>query len=86
MNRGITDPERVAPGATNTTPANQATNQDQVWPHRVIRRGDAVRPSCSEWWPASRSDPGAMGISPFPRPEQLKLTLVAVTLSDHTAR
>jgi hypothetical protein len=33
MNRAITDPERVAPGATNTTPANQATNQDQVWPH-----------------------------------------------------
>ena len=45
MNRGVADPERAAPGATNTTPQNQAaTNQDQVWPHRVIRRGDAVRP------------------------------------------
>jgi hypothetical protein len=33
VNRSITDPERVAPGATNATPANQATNQDQVWPH-----------------------------------------------------
>ena len=31
----------------NTTPENQAPtfrNQDQVWPVRVIRRGDAVRP------------------------------------------
>jgi CubicO group peptidase (beta-lactamase class C family) len=42
---GVADPERVASDATNTTPENQAaTNQDQVWPHRVIRRGDAVRP------------------------------------------
>jgi len=45
VNRGVADPERAAPGATNTTPQNQAaTNQDQVWPHCVIRRGDAVRP------------------------------------------
>jgi hypothetical protein len=42
---GVANPERVASDATNTTPENQAaTNQDQVWPHRVIRRGDAVRP------------------------------------------
>lgn len=53
MNRGITDPERAAPDATNTTQENQATNQDQVWPHRVIRRGDAMRPSCCECWPAA---------------------------------
>ena len=47
MNRGVADPERAAPGITNTTPENQAAtfrNQDQVWPQRVIRRGDAVRP------------------------------------------
>ena len=44
---GVADPERAAPDVTNTTPENQAAtfrNQDQVWPHRVIRRGDAVRP------------------------------------------
>jgi CubicO group peptidase (beta-lactamase class C family) len=37
----------VAPDITQTTPENQAPtfrNQDQVWPVRVIRRGDAVRP------------------------------------------
>jgi len=44
VNRGITDPERATLDATNTTPENPATNQDQVWPHRVIRRGDGVRP------------------------------------------
>jgi CubicO group peptidase (beta-lactamase class C family) len=41
------DLERAAPDITNTTPENQAPtfrNQDQVWPVRVIRRGDAVRP------------------------------------------
>ncbi len=39
--------ERAAPDITNTTPENQAPtfrNQNQVWPVRVIRRGDAVRP------------------------------------------
>ena len=47
MNRGDTDPERAAPNILDTTPENQAPtfrNQDQVWPVRVIRRGDAVRP------------------------------------------
>lgn len=47
MNHGGDDPERAAPYAAHTTPENQAAtfrNQDQVWPHRVIRRGDAVRP------------------------------------------
>jgi CubicO group peptidase (beta-lactamase class C family) len=42
-----TDAERAAPDITDTTPENQAAtfrNQDQVWPVRVIRRGDAVRP------------------------------------------
>lgn len=41
------DPERAAPNIWDTTPENQAPtfrNQDQVWPVRVIRRGDAVRP------------------------------------------
>ena len=41
------EPERAAPNIMTTTPENQAAtfrNQDQVWPHRVIRRGDAVRP------------------------------------------
>jgi len=39
--------EEIAPYVTNTTPENQAPtlrNQDQVWPVRAIRRGDAVRP------------------------------------------
>jgi CubicO group peptidase (beta-lactamase class C family) len=41
------DPERAVPYFWDTTPENQAPtfrNQDQVWPVRVIRRGDAVRP------------------------------------------
>jgi len=47
VNRGDADPERAAPNISDTTPENQAAtfrNQDQVWPVRVIRRGDAVRP------------------------------------------
>ena len=47
MNRGAADPELAAPNIMATTPENQAAtfrNQDQVWPVRVIRRGDAVRP------------------------------------------
>jgi CubicO group peptidase (beta-lactamase class C family) len=47
MNRGDADPERAVPNILDTTPENQAPtfrNQDQVWPVRVIRRGDAVRP------------------------------------------
>jgi hypothetical protein len=46
MNRGG-DPERAAPNIMKTTPENQAAtfrNQDQIWPHRAIRRGEAVRP------------------------------------------
>ena len=42
-----TAPERAAPNIWTTTPENQAPtfrNQNQVWPVRVIRRGDAVRP------------------------------------------
>jgi CubicO group peptidase (beta-lactamase class C family) len=41
------DPERAAPNFWDTTPENQAPtfrNQNQVWPVRVIRRGDAARP------------------------------------------
>src|SRR5216117_3857748 len=41
------DRERAAPNIWTTTPENQAPtfrNQNQVWPVRVIRRGDAVRP------------------------------------------
>jgi hypothetical protein len=47
MNRGDANPERVAPNIVDTTPENQAPtfrNQDQVWPARIIRRGNAVRP------------------------------------------
>ena len=47
MNRGVADPERPTRDPTNTTPENQAAtfrNLDQVWPHRVIRRGGAMRP------------------------------------------
>ena len=39
--------EEIAPYVTTTTPENQAAtlrNQDQVWPVRAIRRGEAVRP------------------------------------------
>jgi CubicO group peptidase (beta-lactamase class C family) len=42
----VPDPERAAPNITATTPENQAAtfrNQDQVWPHRTIRCGGAVR-------------------------------------------
>ena len=42
-----TDAEQASPDTTNTTPENQAAtfrNQDQVWPVRIIRRGEAVRP------------------------------------------
>ncbi|MDB5436875.1 MAG: beta-lactamase family protein [Phenylobacterium sp.] len=41
------DTERAFPDVTNTTPENQAAtfrNHDQVWPHSIVRRGDAVRP------------------------------------------
>jgi CubicO group peptidase (beta-lactamase class C family) len=41
------DLERPAANVLDTTPENQAPtfrNQDQVWPVRVIRRGDVVRP------------------------------------------
>jgi CubicO group peptidase (beta-lactamase class C family) len=47
VTRGAADAERAAPNITDTTPENQAAtfrNQDQVWPVRVIRRGEAVRP------------------------------------------
>lgn len=47
VNRGDTDAERAVPNFWDTTPENQAPtfrNQDQVWPVRVIRRSDAVRP------------------------------------------
>ena len=47
MNRGAADTERAAPNIWDTTPENQAPtfrNQNQIWPVRVIRRGDAVRP------------------------------------------
>jgi len=45
--RTPSDVEIAAPDVTNTTPENQAAtfrNQDQVWPVRVIRRGEVVRP------------------------------------------
>jgi len=41
------DAEIAVVDVTNTTPENQAAtlrNQDQVWPHRFIRRGDRERP------------------------------------------
>jgi hypothetical protein len=45
VNGGVADPERAAPNIWDTTPENQAaSNQDKVWPVRVICRGDAVRP------------------------------------------
>ena len=47
MNPGVAEPERAAPNIGDTTSENLAAtfrNQDQVWPHRVIRRGDTVRP------------------------------------------
>jgi CubicO group peptidase (beta-lactamase class C family) len=47
VNPGGADPERPFPDVTHTSSENQAAtfrNQDQVWPHSIIRRGDAVRP------------------------------------------
>jgi CubicO group peptidase (beta-lactamase class C family) len=47
VNPGAAEPEQAAPNIWDTTPENQAAtfrNQDQTWPVRVIRRGDAVRP------------------------------------------
>ena len=47
MNRDDSDPDWPARDLTSTTPENQAAifrNMDEVWPHRIIRRGDAVRP------------------------------------------
>ena len=47
MNPGVAEPGHAAPNVTVTTQENQAAtfrNQDQVWPVRVIRRGDTVRP------------------------------------------
>lgn len=46
VDAGVAKPERAASNAMKTTPENQAAtfgNQDQIWPHRVIRRGGAVR-------------------------------------------
>ena len=45
-NAGAAGPERVASSVMKTTAENQAAtfrNQNQVWPHRVIRRGAEVR-------------------------------------------
>jgi CubicO group peptidase (beta-lactamase class C family) len=47
MARRTPTDEEIARDPTDTTPENQAAtfrNLDQAWPHRVIRRGDAVRP------------------------------------------
>jgi CubicO group peptidase (beta-lactamase class C family) len=47
VNGAAAEQERAAPDVTDTTPENQAAtfrNQDQIWPVRVIRRGDVVRP------------------------------------------
>ena len=47
LNHDVAEPERAAPNQMETTPENQAAtfrNQDQVWPVRAIRRGNAVRP------------------------------------------
>ncbi|MBD0271645.1 MAG: serine hydrolase [Acetobacteraceae bacterium] len=43
MSRGVADAERAAPDIVDTAPRDQGT-AFRDWPHRVIRRGDAVRP------------------------------------------
>ncbi|HJT75775.1 MAG TPA: serine hydrolase [Gemmataceae bacterium] len=43
MSPGVADPERAAPDSMDTTPKNQGVTLRDLWPHRVIRRGDAVR-------------------------------------------
>ncbi|WP_309646552.1 serine hydrolase [Phenylobacterium sp.] len=46
LDTGAAKPEQAASNVMKTTPENQAAtfrNQDQVWPHRVIRRGQTVR-------------------------------------------
>jgi CubicO group peptidase (beta-lactamase class C family) len=47
VNLGDADTERAAPNVQDMTPENQTPtfpNRDQVWPVRVIRRREAVRP------------------------------------------
>jgi CubicO group peptidase (beta-lactamase class C family) len=47
VDRGDADPEQAVQNVLDTTPENQVAtfrNQTELWPHRVIRRGDAVRP------------------------------------------
>ena len=43
MSHGAPDPERAAPDIMDATPEGQET-AIRGWPHRVVRRGDAVRP------------------------------------------
>jgi CubicO group peptidase (beta-lactamase class C family) len=46
VDAGAAEPERAAWNIMKTTSENQAAtfrNQDQIWPHRMIRRGEAVR-------------------------------------------
>ncbi len=46
VSAGADEPERAALNIMRTTPEDQAAtfrNQDQIWPHRKIRRGGAVR-------------------------------------------
>ena len=44
MSRGAADPARAAPDSMDTTPKNQGVTFRGLWPHHVIRRGDATRP------------------------------------------
>ena len=43
MSHGAPDPERAAPDIMDTAPEDRET-AFRDWPHRVVRRGDAVRP------------------------------------------
>ncbi len=44
MSRGVADPERATLDSMDTTPKNQGVTFRNLWPHHVIRHGDAVRP------------------------------------------
>jgi CubicO group peptidase (beta-lactamase class C family) len=44
VSRGVADPERAAADSPDTTPRNRGETFRNLWPHRVIGRGDTVRP------------------------------------------
>jgi CubicO group peptidase (beta-lactamase class C family) len=44
VSRAVADPQRAAPDSLDTTQKNQGVTYRNLWPHHVIRHGNAVRP------------------------------------------